>query len=106
MKDEGIEDWSGQWDTDVNADKETEEGVGEDFDDFEAGADDDFGDFDEEFPQPPYHEKHESLQPSTDPLYVSYVSPFVSRSAIRINTHSRLMSPPLNPADLADVEFW
>lgn len=74
-------------DSDVNtdADNEIEEGFGEDFDDFEAGAvDEDFGDFNEEFEKPPSPKTHRIEPASSDQ---APISPFVSRFVIRIAVH-------------------
>jgi len=64
------------------ADPDINDGVGEDFDDFEAGSDnEDFGDFDEGFQQNPgLDEKFEELEPPTPPVqpFPPSISPFVS----------------------------
>lgn len=66
-------------------DNESEEGFGDDFDDFEAGAvDEDFGDFDEGFEEPSSPQKHKPDPASSDQVHVSSISPFVSRSNHRI----------------------
>ena len=62
-------------------DKEVEEGFGDDFDDFEAGAEgEDFGEFDDGFQEPeePHGKAEQHVQP--DP---SSLSPFVSRFNIK-----------------------
>lgn len=81
MKSEAIEAESDQSEADADAiaDDEFEEGAGDDFDDFEAGAiDDDFGDFDEDFQQPASPTNPDPEQASSDAAHVSYTSPFVS----------------------------
>lgn len=87
MKGKAVEAGSDQSEADADAiaDDEFEEGVGDDFDDFEAGAiDDDFGDFDEEFQQPPSPTKPDPERASSDAVHVSYTSPFVSRFIIKL----------------------
>lgn len=69
----------------TNADNENEEGFGEDFDDFEAGAtDEDFGDFNEEFEKPPSPKRH-GIEPTSSDQ--APISPFVSRFVMRIDVH-------------------
>ncbi|MCJ1469566.1 hypothetical protein MMC07_008200 [Pseudocyphellaria aurata] len=59
-------------DVSIDADHEFEEGVGEDFDDFEAGAvDEDFGEFNEEFEMPPSPKQHGVAHASSDQAPVS-----------------------------------
>lgn len=69
-----------------NADNENQEGFGDDFDEFEAGAtDEDFGDFnDEEFEKPPSPKTHRIEPASSDQ---ALISPFVSRFVVRIDVH-------------------
>lgn len=59
MNDEDPEDETPYSDVNTNTDNDIEEGFGDDFDDFEAGAaDEDFGDFNEEFEKPSSPVKH------------------------------------------------
>ena len=75
--------------TDTRQESETEDGFGDDFDDFEAGAgDDDFGDFDEGFQQPVEAEKSSPPKP---PVTVPE-SPFVSREPSKYKTLHSSMS--------------
>lgn len=94
-------------DADAIADDGFEEGAGDDFDDFEAGAiDDDFGDFDRDFQQPPSTTNPDPEQASSDATNVSYTSPFVSRFTIKLMLMHHLMhSLPLFDIT-ADVKLW
>lgn len=94
-------------DADAIADDGFEEGAGDDFDDFEAGAiDDDFGDFDGDFQQPPSTTNPDPEQASSDATHVSYTSPFVSRFTIKLMLMYHLMhSLPLFDIT-ADVKLW
>lgn len=75
MNGKAIEAGSDQSKADADA-----EGVGDDFDEFEVGAiNDDFGDFDEEFQQPPSPTNPDPERASSDAVHFSYTSPFVSR---------------------------
>ena len=70
-------------DTEPNAEINTSEGIGDDFDDFEAGAeDDDFGDFDEGFQQSSSFEHEYSAEQSPESRNKSLpqLSPFVSKT--------------------------
>lgn len=109
LKGEAIEaesDHSGA-DADAIVDDEFEEGVGDDFDAFEAGAiDDDFGDFDEEFQQLPSPTNPDPERASSDAAHVSYTSPFVSRFIIKFMLMYHLM-PSLSLFEkTADVRSW
>lgn len=91
MKNEAESDQS-ETDADAIADDEFEEGAGDDFDDFEAGAiDEDFGDFDEDFQQPPSPTNSDPEQASSDTAHVSYKSPFVSRFTTKLMLMYHLM---------------
>jgi len=82
---EDHEDETAEEKQDTNTDEESEndDGFGDDFDEFEAGAgDDDFGDFDEGFEQP--HEPPETIPPK--PSAPAPESPFVS-SIIHTNIY-------------------
>ena len=69
-------------------DDEIEEGSGDDFDDFEAGAvDEDFGDFGEGFQESLSPQMHKSEPTSSDQAHVSSISPFVSRSVAGTYAH-------------------
>ena len=90
---EDVEENSG----DANADLEADDGFGDDFADFEAGAgDDDFGDFDDGFQQPSEPSAAEKQAP-TQPSAPSPVSPFVSSTYPHIYIPSNATSLP-NPS--------
>ena len=74
---------------------EAEEGFGDDFDDFEAGAgDEDFGDFDEGFEQSPEPQTvQESREPPKTPAPIPE-SPFVSSYILTV--HISLPTKPFN----------
>lgn len=109
LKGEAIEAESDDSGADANAiaDDGFEKGVRDDFDDFEAGdTDDDFGDFDEEFQQPPSPTNPNPERASSDAVHVSYTSPFVSRFIIKLTLTYHLMpSLPLFE-NIADVKSW
>lgn len=85
MNDEDPEDETPYSDVNTNTDNDIEEGFGDDFDDFEAGAaDEDFGDFNEEFEKPSSPVKH-GIEPAISDQ--APISPFVSRFVIRIDAH-------------------
>lgn len=93
MDDEDPEGEGLESDVNTNADNEIEEGIGEDFDDFEAGAvDEDFGDFNEEFEKPPSSKQRTNEPASSDQ---APISPFVSMFVIRIELH---LSPQVSAA--------
>lgn len=74
-------DGSDGYGADITEDIANVNAFGEDFDDFEEGAlEDDFGDFNEEFQQPPSPKKQESKPADSDGALPSYISPFVSKS--------------------------
>ena len=104
MKSEAIETESDQSEADADAiaDDEFEEGAGDDFDDFEAGAiDDDFGDFDEDFQQPLSPTNPDPEQASSDAAHVSYTSPFVSRFTMKLMRMYHLM--PSLPCSISQL---
>lgn len=80
MDEEESEDESDMttFETDKSAKLDINDGIGEDFDDFEAGGDEEFGDFDEGFQHP--DEEPEAPELSIPPVQslVPPTSPFVS----------------------------
>lgn len=109
MKSEVIEAESHQSETDADAiaDEELEAGAGDDFDDFEASAiDDDFGDFDEEFQQPPSPTIPDPEEASSNSAHVSSASPFVSRFIIKLMLMYYLMPSLSLFENLADLKLW
>lgn len=108
MGDEDSEDESNDPDVGPNSDIEVDakEDFGEDFDDFEAGAmDEEFGDFDEGFQDPPPSKGHapEAQKSANFDPTPSSAFPFVSRSVVylkfRLCSCIFLLSKHLNVAD-------
>jgi len=95
---EGVEEAKEKHDTNTDEAPENDDGFGDDFDDFEAGAgDDDFGDFDDGFEQPP--EPSESIPPK--PSAPAPESPFVSSNVhTYIQTTTTTTSQPPNRQNL------
>ena len=96
MPDESFDDGSENSDPEYKRDHEAfDEGVGDDFDDFEAGDEaDDFGDFDDGFEQPSI--ESESTRPEPPPMMKT---PYVSSSEYTTPIHRtcpRFIHPSLS----------
>lgn len=90
-EDPGVDETEEKHDTETDEAPEDDDGFGDDFDDFEAGAgDDDFGDFDAGFEQPP--ERSEPTPPK--PPAPAPESPFVS-----IVIHTYIQTSITNPSN-------
>jgi len=77
---------------DNDAERDGDKGFGDDFDDFEASAEDeDFGDFDEGFQQSPAFEEAPSARAEPSPPPIQSLppqeSPFVSKPITAVDSH-------------------